>query len=1127
MGFYVRKSLKAGPYRFNLSRTGVGVSTGVPGFRIGSGPRGNLVRMSTDGINYQTSFGKGQSPAPEEYAPANPAPPTSTSSDIVFEDQTGASIQTLLPTSSDDLISQLNGASRRKPLTRWVVLAILLLGLMTMPFGFLVFLLGVPLVWWAVLSDRARKSAVVFYDVDDEYARRFQSLFDAGQYVAQSKGLWRIDESASLNVGYQQKVNAGAGSLVGRAGASFSDQGPKGLVTNITVPGMTSGRSSIYFLPDRILVAEKGHFTDFGYDALQVLERDVEFIESPGSVPSDGIQLGTTWQYVNKKGGPDRRFKNNPVLPIMRYTNIQLSTSAGFRWILQLSQTESAKNFAEELRGRAALPQRGWVGEDSIPLKPPTALHPGPPSMPLESTTSSATDVLNVNASTGGAPRPRVGSLAKARWYAPDETVRVGSELRVPGMIYAGKTLSSPRGGTEPSLVDPSLRIDLKNPDWSGQCLGYWPSYADITPAGRAAYLSWLAQGRRTPDIPIGYVFLFMYGLERRVLLDIADQPDLAGELVQVRAEMVDLLRLYGDSSGSFSSYASQFLDVIDFLMLQAPTAAQLQPPTLAEPRWLVPTSLKVQLGDLAADGKPIPAEWALAWAWFHPEITVRTPATRCTEEFTRLFHIRYEQKYAEGFSVRPGKSRMKLNYRTASSQIGSVDLSMSHIPDVFAQQAPAKKLSALIEEVTAELDSYSRWLGRNPDKAGTLVAAALLPPDLIAEATGSVHEFRGWVAAKLDEFDTTQLTGAELFEHWPSAGADKLSKPDTVNLATLLANLGAGLEPDVRFGGPTIAANAPVILFRSQPGSPHSPTSAYSTALTMVHLAAAVTAADGHVAPAELDHLTAHLESSLQLTSSERTRLQAHLKWLGATEVKLTGLTKRLNSLTEDQKISVADMLVTLAAADGHIAPAEVSTLQKIYKLLGLDGSTVASKIHAVMATGTTPATQPVTVRPAGQEDAGYPIPPRPTAPVDSLTETGSGFALDPKVIQAKMAETLVISDLLTKIFDNESQELEPASAQPETLEEPTPGVAHKQFSPANVVGGLDPAHSMLVHALAGLEQLNWNEFQDLAALHGLLPEGARDTLNEAAFEASEEPLIEGEETLTVNAYALQELLS
>ncbi|MGO9102221.1 MAG: DUF4236 domain-containing protein [Mycobacterium sp.] len=51
MAFYIRKAVKAGPFRFNLSKSGIGVSTGVPGFRVGSGPRGNygLFRLSRGG----------------------------------------------------------------------------------------------------------------------------------------------------------------------------------------------------------------------------------------------------------------------------------------------------------------------------------------------------------------------------------------------------------------------------------------------------------------------------------------------------------------------------------------------------------------------------------------------------------------------------------------------------------------------------------------------------------------------------------------------------------------------------------------------------------------------------------------------------------------------------------------------------------------------------------------------------------------------------------------------------------------------------------------------------------------------------------------------------------------------
>ena len=61
--------------------------------------------------------------------------------------------------------------------------------------------------------------------------------------------------------------------------------------------------------------------------------------------------------------------------------------------------------------------------------------------------------------------------------------------------------------------------MDRRRPDWEGRGLSYWPAYASIPSASRAAYLGWLADGRRFPAAPIGYVFLFFYGLERRTLV--------------------------------------------------------------------------------------------------------------------------------------------------------------------------------------------------------------------------------------------------------------------------------------------------------------------------------------------------------------------------------------------------------------------------------------------------------------------------------------------------------------------------------------------------------------------------------------------------------------------------------
>ena len=58
MGFYMRKSVSFGGVRFNFSKSGIGVSVGVKGFRIGTGPRGNYIHMGRNGIYYRAALGR-------------------------------------------------------------------------------------------------------------------------------------------------------------------------------------------------------------------------------------------------------------------------------------------------------------------------------------------------------------------------------------------------------------------------------------------------------------------------------------------------------------------------------------------------------------------------------------------------------------------------------------------------------------------------------------------------------------------------------------------------------------------------------------------------------------------------------------------------------------------------------------------------------------------------------------------------------------------------------------------------------------------------------------------------------------------------------------------------------------
>ena len=352
MGFYIRKSIKAGPFRFNLSKSGLGVSAGVPGFRVGTGPRGNYVHMGRNGIYYRASLGGGHQGAGSASTPPMPPYPARgipaySPSGVLMEDTTGATAFAMEPTGPDDLVQQLNTAGSRfawcwPTAVAGAVIALSLQGVV----GWVVAALLIPLCIWLYFNDQARRTVVLFYEVEDEAEQWFQALINQWPWLSQSQKLWRVTESGDITTPYLHKRNAGASTLISSMPAAAGLSGPTQLKTNIQIPSITAGKSALFFLPDRLLVRDDKRFTDVSYEHLQVFQTTVRFIES-GAPPGDGTVVDTTWTYVNKDGGPDRRFNNNRQLPVMLYARVVLSTAAGLYWIIQISRYQAAEPVAQ------------------------------------------------------------------------------------------------------------------------------------------------------------------------------------------------------------------------------------------------------------------------------------------------------------------------------------------------------------------------------------------------------------------------------------------------------------------------------------------------------------------------------------------------------------------------------------------------------------------------------------------------------------------------------------------------------------------------------------------------------------------------------------------------------------
>lgn len=343
MGFYIRKSIKVGPLRFNLSKSGLGVSGGVKGFRVGTGPRGNYIHMGRGGVYYRQSLpggGRGQpqgSPAPARSSPVYPSSP---SGSVKMTQVESSDVSQMSDSSSAALLQEINEKKALPRFGPWgagLTAALLALGLLLSWPGFILGLLALAGgfgSFYLFRRDELRKTVVMLYDFDPSLEQAFENFHDSMKQLSRCSGCWHISASGTVA---DRKYHAGASELVERASTSIRVASPAFLKTNVETVAVGVGRQTLYFFPDRILVFDEGRVGAIGYDALIVSVKQTRFIEN--SAPSDARVVDKTWKYVNKKGGPDRRFANNPELPICLYDELHFQSRNGLNEILQVSRT--------------------------------------------------------------------------------------------------------------------------------------------------------------------------------------------------------------------------------------------------------------------------------------------------------------------------------------------------------------------------------------------------------------------------------------------------------------------------------------------------------------------------------------------------------------------------------------------------------------------------------------------------------------------------------------------------------------------------------------------------------------------------------------------------------------------
>lgn len=691
-------------------------------------------------------------------------------------------------------------------------------------------------------------------------------------------------------------------------------------------------------------------------------------------------------------------------------------------------------------------------------------------------------------------------------WVPEGHSIQVAGRSIPGGLLYVGtklKIVSEQAYSydlSEPALINPTLTVNFRTPDYTGQNMSYWPNYAHLNPTSRAAYLEWLISGRSDPNAYIGYVFLFFYGLERRVFHDVKTSADAKAEIPILLNEVERLLQIYG-ANRSFSSYACSFLQAVRLqhgLELPEPVLEDFYPEVF-------PLGLKLALAQKAVREEPIPVD--LAYAWVTRMQRWGTAFDRCQIAIRALFTQRFAEHYGEGLIVKPNKTAIKLEYRPASQSLNrAIPILKEHLPDLTALSGkPIKGVLELLTSCVQSFEAYSRYLGRNPDAVDSLKAKALLPAEVL-RTDSSLQPLQAFLEQKLIENAYAEVSFSELNTIMVYSLPDKPDKTEALALAQLLEKLGVGLEPDIRFGTGKPQLNETVILFKLVDKAPVEPSPAFSTALSVLHLAVMVSASDGHIAHQERAHFQQHIETILGLSPSEKMRLHASGKWLETQSGQsTTGFKKRLESFDLKQRQELAHFLIMIANADGRIDPAEIKILKKIYTLLGLDSEKVYSDIHVHQ----TAEMEPVLVQQA-QTSLGHTIP-KTVDRSESAT-----FKLDLALVEKKLQQTQEVQNLLQTIFDDTAK---PEDSKQETL------ISAPEEVQVILLKGFDARHSALLRDLLSRESWERSMFETLCQSHRLMAEGVLESINDVCFQLYDDALLEDEDdTITLNPELIKE---
>ena len=342
MGFRYRKSLNlGGGFRINLSKSGVGYSWGVKGYRVTKTANGRTrtsVSIPGTGISYVNENGKNNSISSERgNTPAYQQPISYIDNNQYDTQNIANNVATAMV--SEGLEDMLASASKAIKLNKLSTIGLWI----TVIWG-----LGFPVMLLLAIAFLALKIFVktkgtidLDYSIDDDQKSVIDERMQPMLKITECAKVWRIMQTSKV---VDKKYASGASNTVNRIACKATNKAPFPFKANLQVASFKAGKETLLFLPDKLFIMQGSKIGALNYSDINSNSHTTRFIESE-CVPGDTQVVGQTWKYVNKSGNPDRRFKNNRQLPICLYGELELCSTSGLNTVIMFSNPKINDNF--------------------------------------------------------------------------------------------------------------------------------------------------------------------------------------------------------------------------------------------------------------------------------------------------------------------------------------------------------------------------------------------------------------------------------------------------------------------------------------------------------------------------------------------------------------------------------------------------------------------------------------------------------------------------------------------------------------------------------------------------------------------------------------------------------------